>query len=252
MKPETWLYKQTLELYPRAYREQFGEPMLETYTDALNAAKLEGGAFEFHKLTIVDSVKGIFRATAEIEKPDVLARVGAILAIIYALYYLLINPLLGVNPQFKLQLIFESIAPVFSVIGFIIAIRRSFSEWLYFALMSVFGTIKLVLDAYLGTYNWYFQKYQLPDFVYQLATIRGWVGWALFLTLFIFVVLRSKEQKRLSKLIWLFLIDTLVWVGYILVPAPQPLRTEFHFHDLLFWLATISGAVYFLVFALKF
>ncbi len=252
MKLETWMYKQALELYPKVYREQFGQPMLETYTDGLRAAKLEGEVWAFHRHTTVDMVKGIFKATKEIEKPDVLARVAAVLAFIYACYCLVINPLFGANPQFRLKLSFEVIAPVIHIIGFMLAFRRPFSEWIYFALMSVLGAIRILLDFYLGTYDWSFQRFQLPDLVYQLFVVRGWLSWGMFLTLPLFILLRSKEQKRLSKLFWFFLMNAFVWLGYLFVPARQVPRSEFHIHDVLFWTASVTGAIYFLMFALKF
>ncbi len=82
MKLETWVYKQALELYPRAYRDQFGQAMLETYTDALKAAKLEGKTWGFHWNTFLDTVKSVARATAEVKNYNPMARVTAVLGLV--------------------------------------------------------------------------------------------------------------------------------------------------------------------------
>ncbi len=85
MKLETWMYKQALELYPRAYREQFGSAMLETYSDALKAAKLEGETFGFHLNTFLDIIKSVFRATLDVKNADPMSRVTAVLGFVLLL-----------------------------------------------------------------------------------------------------------------------------------------------------------------------
>jgi hypothetical protein len=83
MKLETWMYKQALELYPKAIRDQFGSAMLETYSDGLKAAKLEGKAIAFHWNTVLDTIKSVARATAEVKNADPVARVTAILGVMF-------------------------------------------------------------------------------------------------------------------------------------------------------------------------
>jgi hypothetical protein len=107
MKLETWMYKQVLELYPRAYREQFGQPMLETYTDSLKAAKLEGKTPSFHFNTVLDTIKSIFRVTIEVKNADPLARVTAVLGLM-----LLILLLVGLIQVPLVPIVWKYVSPV--------------------------------------------------------------------------------------------------------------------------------------------
>ncbi len=254
MKLETWMYKQTLELYPRAYREQFGQAMLETYTDALRAAKLEGEVFEFHKLTIVDTVRGIFRATIEIEKPDLLARVTAILAVIYICIFMVGVASRTISPQFtsfsgyQLGLAFSESA--FYVVGFMIAGRRPFSEWLYFAIAAVGFSVRLVLGVYLATFNW--NASYFPDIFHRAYNAQSIVSWVIFLSLFLATFLRSREQKRVSRLIWLCLLWSLVRLAYAVIVPPVSLRNGLHIYDILYWLVNVVTLSIYGLLALKF
>jgi hypothetical protein len=92
MKLETWVYKQALELYPKAIRDQFGSAMLETYSDGIKAAKLEGKTFAFHWNTVLDTVKSAAQATTEVKNADPVARVMAVLGIVlFVLIFAFLN-----------------------------------------------------------------------------------------------------------------------------------------------------------------
>ncbi len=111
MKLETWMYKQTLELYPRVYREQFGEPMLETYTDALKSAKLEGKTFGFHWNTFWDIIKSISRATMDVKNANLLARITAVLGLM-----LLILLLVGLMQVPLFPIVGKYVSPVVALL----------------------------------------------------------------------------------------------------------------------------------------
>jgi hypothetical protein len=101
MKLETWVYKQALELYPKAVRDQFGSAMLETYSDGLKAAKLEGKAIAFHWNTVLDTIKSVARATAEVKNADPVARVVAVLGIVlFVLIFAFLNKMISSQTWF--------------------------------------------------------------------------------------------------------------------------------------------------------
>ncbi len=250
MKLETWMYKQALELYPRAYREQFGQPMLETYTDGLRAAKLEGEVWAFHRHMIVDTVKEIFKATKDVEKPDLLARGIAIVVFVYALYFLMAMVVPKYFQHTGIQMVFGFLHILIFIGGFLIARQRPYSEWIYFGAMSVGETLKFAVAAYLATFNWD-GKY-LPDFFYTMSSVQLGLSWGTFLVLPVAIFLRSQERKRLSRTIWYFAVSSIFTVGYFFIPAPPSLRTEFHVYDILHWIYLISKLTFLAILALKF
>lgn len=251
MKLETWMYKQALELYPKAYREQFGEPMLETYTDGLRAAKLEGEVFEFHKHTIADTLKGIWRASNDIERPDLLARSAVVFMVLYALYFIVAMSFPAIfMRQTGFQIAMSLVYIMIFLAGFVIASRRAFSEWIYFAMMSVGETLRFVIGVYLTTFNSFGRNF--PDYFYTVSTIQSGLGWGILLIVPLAIFLRSREQKRLSRMIWYFAFLSIITFGYFFIPAPQTLRTEFHMFDVLNPLYLLSKLGLLAFFALKF
>jgi hypothetical protein len=146
MKLETWFYKQSLELYPKPVREQFGSAMLETYSDGLKAAKLEGKTFGFHWNTVLDTVKSVARATAEVKNANPVARVTAVLGVV--LLWLL----------------------VFTVMRF------SWNQTWYTALILIGALFQFGIARF--AHHFYQTKYQK-----MLAAMSASVGIALFVTL---------------------------------------------------------------------
>lgn len=55
------LYRKLLAIYPRGFKEQFGESMQQTFNDLCRERQMEGGWFGFVLWTFVETTVGIFR-----------------------------------------------------------------------------------------------------------------------------------------------------------------------------------------------
>ena len=245
-----WLYQQALMLYPQAYRQQFGQSMLETYSDAERAAKLEGEVWAFYRHTFLDTIKDILKTTLEIARPDWLARVAALSSMLY----LLGSYLVYVLPQLRLQnsfwLILGAFQVSFYVAAFVVSSRRPFSEWLYFAISAVGISVQYAIGAYLVTFNWTFR--QLPQVYYDMSGVQFALGWGIFLATLALTYLRSREQKRLSRLVWYCVLYVVIGLGLVLMPVPQLPVPVFHPRDILIWVSGLLFVLVHLTFALKF
>jgi hypothetical protein len=125
--------------------------MLETYTDSLKAAKLEGKTLGFHWNTVLDTLKSVSRATIEVKNADPLARVTALLG-----FVLLILVLVGSRQMPFDPIIWKFISPLalFYAIGL-----ASFTNCFYEMRQKWIMPLMLMLSALTLLIRLYFEQF---------------------------------------------------------------------------------------------
>jgi hypothetical protein len=223
MSWEARLYAAMLKLYPVAFQQHHAKPMLETYQDALNAARLEGRSLGFHLRNIAEFAPNLLSAYLESKgepMPVLPARSMVVIVGLFLIVYLF--PVLPFEKSDGLNQVRSSVFYVLLtlllIVGFFAATRKPRSERLFFAITSVgIGlasacsvTVTWALLSAAPYATVFLSPAENPYMAtWKLVVLYGLQWLPLSTLLFgggISTILRSLEQQRLSRwfYIWLF------------------------------------------------
>ena len=218
-----WLYALALRLYPREFREQHGAAMLQTYSDALKHAKLEGRSAAFHARCIVDFSSSLIAAHLESKgatMPVVPARLMTLLSVAFIAVYLFPALQIATNDTVSLvrSSLFYVLLTLLLLTGFFAAERKPRSQRAFFALTSagfaIVTALSLTMTIAILQAKPYATVFLAPEEnpymeTWKMVVIYG-LRWLPITTLLVgglvSATLRSLEQQRFSRwfTLWLF------------------------------------------------
>ena len=219
----TWLYALALRLYPREFREQHGAAMLQTYSDALKHARLEGRSAGFHMRCLVDFSSSLVAAHLESKgatMPATPARLMTVLSVVFIAVDLF--PALPIATSETVDLVRSSLFYILLTLllftGFFAAKGKPRSERAFFALTSsgflIVTALSLTMTIAILQAKPYPMVFLAPEEnpymdTWKMVVIYG-LRWLPLTTMLVgglvSASLRSLEQRRFSRwfMLWLF------------------------------------------------